>query len=128
MFAVDKSLPKDIGVIRNIVVQWFKLTNFFYIWQIAIEFQTLLMSATLHHYRVSCISLTINEEFGHWVKHHSIMWFNHFLLLEYENTMWIQHFSMSKVNLLNICTHVKPFISKHDTKYRKIINFYIRVW
>jgi len=54
--------------------------------------QILLTSAPLHEYKMSCCLLGLGDELGRWVKPQSTTWFNHFLLMKYENSRWIEHF------------------------------------
>jgi len=86
------------------------------------------MFATLHHYRVSCISLAINEEFGHWVKPHSTMWFSHSCWWNTKTPCGSNIFECQRW-YLKICNHVYiPCTWLHGACFCCIKNLKSIVW
>ncbi len=64
-----------------------------------LKFDILLTFTTTYDYKLSNNLLVIGEELRQEVKAKLITQFNHFLLIEYDDGKWIEHFQMSKGHL-----------------------------
>jgi hypothetical protein len=89
--------------------------------------QLLISTAALFDYRLSCSLLHLSDELRWWVKPRSMAWFSYFLVRQYDRQRSIQHFRMSKESVFDLCSALKPYIERRDTRYRCAIPVEIRV-
>lgn len=64
---------------------------------------------------------------GWWVKERSLIWFDYFLLNGYEEDRWVKCLSMPKDIFMYLCSELAPFISRHDTRFRKVVPLQVKV-
>jgi hypothetical protein len=89
--------------------------------------QLLISTAALFDYRLSCSLLHLSDELRWWVKPRSMAWFSYFLVRQYDRQRSIQHFRMSKESVFDLCSALKPYIERRDTRYWCAIPVEIRV-
>jgi hypothetical protein len=63
-------------------------------------FQNLLNSIVLHEYKMTIIyELLMSRELSNQVKAHYTIWFSHFLIIQYDDSKWIEHFKIIEVSM-----------------------------
>lgn len=86
-----------------------------------------MLRATLHNYRFCTAFMFLEEDLGFWVKPRSTTWFSRFLLEQYDNTLWISMFRMTKASVFALAGLLKPHVEKSDTNYRVAVPVLVRV-
>jgi hypothetical protein len=78
-------------------------------------------------YAFLCLQLAFHHlDLGDWVKTSSMTWYSHFLMIQYDNSRWIEHFRVNRNFVSHLTIKLKHFMQK-DTKYRFVIPIGIRV-
>ncbi len=74
-----------------------------------------------------CLQLVFHHlDLGDQVKARSTTWYSYFLMIQYDNSRWIEHFKMIMDFVSHLTIKVKHLMQK-DTKYRFAIPMGIRV-
>jgi hypothetical protein len=56
-------------------------------------FETMVNALIMHNYTILYVDeLLLNQKFGDWVKARLIIWYFQFLIIQYEDQRWIEHF------------------------------------
>jgi hypothetical protein len=84
----------------------------------------LLVNALVLHSRISCVyELLLNQELG---DAHSTPWYSQFLMTQYDDKRWIEHFWVSRSFVRQLIEKLKHKMEK-DTKHRCMILVSIKV-
>jgi hypothetical protein len=82
----------------------------------------MLNSLMLHQYRLtSTFDLLFEKDLGYWVKARSTTWYSQFLMSQYNNPRWIEHFKVSREFFFQLTMKLKHLMEKKDTHYRCVI-------
>jgi len=95
---------------------------------IMIMFQDLLSFVVSHEYWMFFIYKTLwNKKFGNWVKTWSITWIFHFLMTQYEDFRWIDHFRITCKFVEQLIAKIKHFVEKKIITYKCaiLVNIYV---
>jgi hypothetical protein len=91
-------------------------------------FETMVNAIILHSYRISYVyELLLCQELGDWVKARSTTWYSQFLLTQYEDKSWIEHFQVNRTFVRQLPKRLKWKMQKHDTNYKCIVLVNIRI-
>jgi hypothetical protein len=68
-----------------------------------------------------------NKKFGNWVKTWSITWIFHFLMTQYEDFRWIDHFRITCKFVEQLIAKLKYFVEKKIITYKCaiLVNIYV---
>ncbi len=59
-------------------------------------FKSMINALLLHSYKISYFSnLLLSQDIGDWVKAKSTTWFSQFLMMQYDDRRWIEHFQVN---------------------------------
>jgi hypothetical protein len=60
-------------------------------------FETMVNALIMHNYTIFYVDeLLLNQKFGDWVKARLIIWYFQFLIIQYEDQRWIEHFQVNR--------------------------------
>jgi hypothetical protein len=91
-------------------------------------FEVLRGAAIFHQYLITCnFELLMSKEVGDWVKARSTTWYSNFLMKQYDNKRWVEHFQITKEIVLQLIEKFNPLIKKRDTTYINAIHVGIKV-
>jgi hypothetical protein len=91
-------------------------------------FEVLRGAAIFHQYLIICnFELLMSKEVGGRVKARSTTWYSNFLMTQYDNKRWVEHFQITKEIVLQLIEKFNPLIKKKDTKYINAIHVGIKV-
>jgi hypothetical protein len=76
-----------------------------------------VLSLVLHDFCVTHVGSLLDQDVGWWVKSQSTTWFSRFFLFEYDDSIWIENFRMSKSSLLNLSRMLAPHIQHQNTRF-----------
>jgi len=61
-------------------------------------FETMVNALILHNYTISYVDeLLLSQKFGDWIKVRLITSYFQFLMIQYENRRWIEHFRVNRI-------------------------------
>lgn len=93
-----------------------------------VTFEITANSIILHQHQLSIIyNILGNVEMGDWVKARSTTWYSNFLMVQFDNKRWIEHFRVTQDVVQQLTERLRPLIGKKDTRYRFAIPVGIRV-
>ncbi len=82
----------------------------------------------LHQYwLIYNFELLMSKEVGDWIKAMNTTWYSNFLMAQYNNKRWVEHFCITKKIVLQLMKKLIALIEKKDTKYRATIPIGIKV-
>ncbi len=55
---------------------------------------------------------------GDWVKTRNTTWYLHFLMIQYDDQRWVEHFKVTRKDIVQIIKKLKPLIERKDTKIK----------
>jgi hypothetical protein len=87
----------------------------------------LAAAVSLHCFRLLNSQFLLSEDLGFWVKPRSMAWFTRFVIEQYEDERWVQHFRMTKSAVFRLSEMLAPHISRQNTRYRLAIPVVVRV-
>jgi hypothetical protein len=87
----------------------------------------LISTTALFDSKLSSSLFHLSDELRWWMKPRSMAWFSDFLVRQYDRQRWIQHFRMSKESMFDLCSTLRPYIERRDTRYWCAIPVEIRV-
>lgn len=88
-----------------------------------VTFQTMLNFLMLHQYKlISTFDLLFEKDLGDWVKARSTTWYSQFLMSQYSDPRWIEHFRVSKEFVFQLTMKLKHFMEKKDMHYRCVVH------
>lgn len=77
----------------------------------------------LHLFKISCAYEFLgNQEFGDWVKAKSTTWYFDFLMIQYDNHHWIEHFWVSKKFVQRLTLKLSPLMEKRNIRFQIIMH------
>jgi hypothetical protein len=83
--------------------------------------------AILYYFRVFNSYFLFSEDLGFWVKPRSTAWFTCFVIDQYDDARWVQHFRMCKSSVFRLSEMQGPYIQKQNTRYRLAILVVVRL-
>jgi hypothetical protein len=84
-------------------------------------------AASLHCFRLLNSQFLLVEDFGFWVKPRSTAWFTRFVIEQYDDDRWVQHFRMTKSAVFRLADMLSPHIRRRNTPYRLAIPTVVRL-
>jgi hypothetical protein len=87
----------------------------------------LAAASSLHYYRLLNSHILYSEDFGFWVKPRSMAWFTRFVMDQFDDDRWVQHFRMTKGAVMTLSEMLAPHIRWQNTKYRLAIPVIVRI-
>ncbi len=81
----------------------------------------MLNSLMLHQHRSTSINLLFEMDLGDWVKARSTTWYFQFLMSQYNDPRWIEHFRVSKEFVFQLTMKLKHLMEKKDMHYMCIV-------
>jgi hypothetical protein len=87
----------------------------------------LAVAASLHCYRIMNTQFVLPDDLDFWVKPRSTAWFTRFVIEQYDDGRWVQHFRMTKSAVFRLSEMLAPHIRRQNTRYRVAIPVVVRV-
>ncbi len=89
-----------------------------------VAFHAMMNSLILHQHRLSCFydELLFNQDVGDWMKAKSTTWYSYFLVSQYNDSRWTEHFESN-----NFFLKLKHLMEKKDTKYKCVVPIGIHI-
>ncbi len=88
-----------------------------------VTLQTMLNSLMLHQYKlISTFDLLFEKDLGDRVKARSTTWYSQFLMSQYSDPRWIEHFKVSKEFVFQLTMKLKHLMEKKDMHYMCVVH------
>jgi hypothetical protein len=84
-------------------------------------------SVMLHIHRIPLCVRGIPEALIFWVKPRSTAWFFEFIMYEYTDDRWLEHFIVTKYTVFGLCRRLYNRIAKMCTRYRESVPIEARI-
>ena len=82
---------------------------------------SLATASSLNCYRLLNSHNLYSEDFGFWIKPQSTAWFTRFVMDQFDDDRWVQHFRLTKGAVVMLSKMLAPHIRRQNTKYRLAI-------
>jgi hypothetical protein len=92
-----------------------------------VQNMTLAADVTLHCFHVLNLQFLFPYDFGLWVKPRSTAWFSHFVIDQFDDDRWMQHFRMTKAAVFRLVDILSLHMRKQNTRYRLSIPMMVHV-
>jgi hypothetical protein len=92
-----------------------------------VQNMNLVAAVTLHCFRNLNLQFLFADDFGFWVKPRSTTWFSRFVIDQFDDDRWVQHFRMIEATVFRLADMLSPHIRKQNTRYRLSIPVIVRV-